>query len=1034
MQSLNSHLPGLSRKAEETYLENTIKIADQNLNKTKKELNQLSDDIQEMLDIYDTRDKEILTMWNNSVAQLSELKQLLLRSEKARLHPYFGRIDFYDTLEKQEEVFYIGRVGITNGTTNLIVIDWRAPVANAYYENALGLCTYQAPHGKSISIDLKRKRTYEIADDKLLDYYDSDIVANDELLTKYLAKNKKAVLGEIIATIQKEQNLIIRKSPRNNVIVQGVAGSGKTTVAMHRISYILYNYEQEFRPEDFYIIGSNHILLNYITSVLPDLDVYGIRQMTMEQLFTRLLYECWDEKKYQIAISDQGVDKKAAIKGTLTWFKDLEGFCNTYEKATIPCASIYLDANQFREEFHDGKSGIYDRRLKSEIENPKSGLLLLSRTSIENYIHENPLTSMQNKILMLNKRLYVKLENEFTGKQITYSKAEKRAIEHAFRNHFGPKLWKGSIFELYDSFLQEQAKKGYVLPFVKDSYDVYDLAALAYLYKRIKETDPIREAHHIVIDEAQDFGMMAYACLHYCIRGCTYTVMGDVSQNIHFGYGLNDWEELRKLLLTGMYDSFGVLKKSYRNTVEISNFAYKILQHGDFSVYPVEPILRHGNPVRVEKCNDGAALLNTAVETIQSWQADGLETIAIVCRNTKEAASVTELFKDKIQLNHGTLDEMEFQNGVMILPVSYTKGLEFDAVLLFEPTRKSYPTDDGHAKLLYVAATRALHELTVLHLGDLTGLIADPVSKDKQKQAVFDVPEIPAQKPIKKARPLPAKPKPVTSSKMPASKKQGNIAPPASVREVQVPAAMKNTALCYSFGGYPDSAKLRPSGHSRIDLAVRWVEQKKDGIYLRSNYGLLRISPITDRIIRITCSKGQDIAMVCHPAITALDTAKNWTTADSRASLSLKTDTVTVQAEKATGKLSFSDKKNQLYVSSRSKEPFQIDTVKKQTWCFFDWQKKEQLTALSTGTKGRLPLKNTAKYISHSGQPLKLPLLFSNKGYGIVPSCTGPVIFCGLSLYGTYLSTEENEQIDYYFIAGETDEAIYEQYAFLTNH
>ena len=132
------------------------------------------------------------------------------------------------------------------------------------------------------------KRTYEIEDAKLIDYYDSEVVANDELLTRYLAKNKKAVLGEIIATIQQEQNEIIRKSPYHSMIVQGVAGSGKTTVAMHRISYILYNYEERFQPEDFYIVGSNRILLDYITGVLPDLDVYGIRQMTMEQLFVRL--------------------------------------------------------------------------------------------------------------------------------------------------------------------------------------------------------------------------------------------------------------------------------------------------------------------------------------------------------------------------------------------------------------------------------------------------------------------------------------------------------------------------------------------------------------------------------------------------------------------------------------------------------------------------------------------------------------------------------------------------------------------------
>ena len=155
----------------------------------------------------------------------------------------------------------------------------------------MGKCSYTVQGEGTFPIDLKRKRTYEIAADTLVDYYDSDVVANDELLTKYLAKNKKAVLGEIIATIQKEQNAIIRKSPRQNLIVQGVAGSGKTTVAMHRISYILYNYADDFRPEDFYIVGSNQILLGYITSVLPDLDVHGVRQMTMSELFVRLLHE-----------------------------------------------------------------------------------------------------------------------------------------------------------------------------------------------------------------------------------------------------------------------------------------------------------------------------------------------------------------------------------------------------------------------------------------------------------------------------------------------------------------------------------------------------------------------------------------------------------------------------------------------------------------------------------------------------------------------------------------------------------------------
>ena len=149
-------------------------------------------------------------------------------------------------------------------------------------------------------------------------------------------------MGEIIATIQKEQNLIIRRSPKTNIIVQGVAGSGKTTVAMHRISYILYNYKDDFRPEDFYIIGSNRILLNYITSVLPKLDVCGIRQMTMEQLFIRLLYEDWDETRFSYHNIDK-TDAKNSIKGGTAWFLDLEKFCQNYENQSIAKEDIYME-------------------------------------------------------------------------------------------------------------------------------------------------------------------------------------------------------------------------------------------------------------------------------------------------------------------------------------------------------------------------------------------------------------------------------------------------------------------------------------------------------------------------------------------------------------------------------------------------------------------------------------------------------------------------------------------------------------------
>ena len=395
-------LPGISREEEERFLADTIEIAQENLEHIREEVNALSEETENfMLEANKTRDKGILTLWNNVRAQLKENQGWLVRAEKARKKPYFGRIDFRDLAEVKEESYYIGRVGISKSPTEPVVIDWRAPVASLYYDNGLGPGTYVVDSEKTYDVDLKRKRTYEIEYDKLKDFYDMDVVSNDELLTKYISKNKTQVLGEIIATIQKEQNQIIRRSPRTNLIVQGVAGSGKTTVAMHRISYILFNYAEEFRPEDFYIIGSNQILLNYITGVLPELDVYGAKQMTMEQLFIRLLYEDWDDKKY----SYHALDKNYGMgykKGTGSWFESLQIFCNEYEKREIPAEDIYLE---------------------------ECNTLLLPKERIQDYIRENPAVSMQSKRLMLNEILFARYENVMSGRYATFTEEERKELE-----------------------------------------------------------------------------------------------------------------------------------------------------------------------------------------------------------------------------------------------------------------------------------------------------------------------------------------------------------------------------------------------------------------------------------------------------------------------------------------------------------------------------------------------------------------------------------------------------------------------------
>lgn len=912
-----------------------------------------------------------------------------------------------------------------------MVIDWRAPIASVYYESSLGPCKYTVSSEGTFEIDLNRKRTYEIAEDKLIDFFDSDVVANDELLTKYLAKNKKAVLGEIIATIQKEQNLIIRRSPKTNIIVQGVAGSGKTTVAMHRISYILYNYADDFRPEDFYIIGSNHILLNYITSVLPELDVYGIKQMTMEQLFTRLLYEDWDDKKYSIHEVSKN-DSRNSIKGSKEWFEALEKFCWDYEEKSIPRDEVYME---------------------------KTGNLLVGKVLIDTYLHDNPLLSMQSKILMLNEIIYSKYENEVLGKEVKFPAKERSKLDKKYKTYFGKDDWKGSVYDFYRDFLLSQKEKEYDIDIPKDSFDVYDLAALAYIYKRIKETDPVREASHVVIDEAQDFGMMAYCCLHYCLRNCTYTIMGDTSQNIHFEYGLNDWEDLKKLILTGTYDAFGLLRKSYRNTVEISEFATEILRHGDFAIYPVEPIIRHGNAVRIEEYANVRSLISASVDTIKGWQSEGYETIAVVCRDEAEALKVSAELKKHIEIADDDIETAQFGAGVMVLPVAYTKGLEFDAVLLFDPSERKYPADDSHVKLLYVAATRALHELAVFHRGRLTPLIADPApsnrhqkefsaepltkAKEYEKQQLTEK-EIEEQKRVDGRRDMDEreyfgpsrialKPEQLTNKaeneKLDLSafvkKDRENqtqctatdMADKIKIKEVSKAAKKSSRPLNpspYAYGSIPDNDILHVKGHSKGKFAVKWLKKGKAHVEIATADGTLYVIPITPEIVRVIFVKGIGVKPQKTYWKQKADTAFKWVAKESKSLIEIQTEKLILRIEKKNGAIQYFDADRKLLVSENATEPRLLNNG--ECYTFFDWDKSEKLKSKGILATDLTDLTNKARYISFGGRQQRLPLVVSNKGYGIATASSRTALFCNIKMYGQYIYADGDTQSDYYFI------------------
>ena len=1058
MQGVGCSVYGTTRAEEEQHLSETIALARHNLKREKERITQLNGDIADIMEhVNSTGDKEGLFLWNNAKAQLREAMNNLSRHEKACKKPYFGRIDFCDANGRQEESYYIGRVGIARENMEPAVIDWRTPVASVYYENAMGRGIYTVSSEGTYEIDLRRKRSYEIEDDRLKDFYDLDVVANDDLLTKYLSKNKTEVLGEIIATIQKEQNRIIRCSPRTNMIVQGAAGSGKTTVAMHRISYILYNYADEFRPEDFYIIGSNRMLLNYITGVLPELDVYGARQMTMEQLFIRLLYEDWNADKYAVRSVDKN-DARNSVKGKMQWFSELEAFCKDYERREIPADPVYME---------------------------KTGVLLVGSNMIDTYLASNPLMSMQSKRLMLNEILYSKYENEILGKNVSFTPEEKKALEKRYRFCYGKDEWKGSLYELYRDFLLSQRQNGYDIDISEDAFDVYDLAALAYLYKRIKEIDPVREATHVIIDEAQDFGMMAYASLHYCMRGCTYTIMGDTSQNIHFQYGLNDWEELKKLILTGDYDKFCLLRKSYRNTVEIAEFATEILRHGDFSIYPVEPIIRHGAAVKIECIRERGALIRACADTLLKWKGAGYETLAVICREEKEAERVAKELREYVPIKDLIGEETTFGVGIMVLPVVYTKGLEFDAVLIFDPSEEKYPNDNGHVKMLYVTATRALHELAVLYQRSLTPLIATQAPKDKhmeefeadasqedeEQHRMITAKEALAQQKADGRREMqqrdyigpkritikPEKKQILADKAAPELAAQTQSAGAAGVqgqitdawngqsvkaqqggrkaagadkhRTVDADGVQKINESPYQYGEQPDNLALAVKGHTRPDVAVRWVKKTKTSLALTSRYGVLTITPMDDACVHIAFAKSGAEGTGEKTPKTISGQPVKWTAKESPSVVEVATAKLIVHINKKDGAVQFLGADKKPLLGERLTEPRLIDGT--ECWNFFAFGKNEKLKAKGILATNLMDLDKKARYISFGGRQLRMPLVLSKEGYAIAVDCDKTVLFCGIPVYGSYIYTEGQTDISYYFLNGGSTQKNLELYGAL---
>lgn len=671
-----------------------------------------------------------------------------------RNKPYFARIDFTPEGGKTDHL-YIGKTTLINSSTDVLVVDWRAPVASLYYDGRTGDAEYSCLDG-NIKGQLHLKRQFQIEDRTLLGYSDIDVTFDEELLRPYLEVGSDTRLKNIIATIQSEQNRIIRADLYRPLIVQGVAGSGKTTVALHRIAYLIYTYAQKFKPEEFLIIAPNALFLDYISNVLPDLGVEDVRQQTFEALAQTVLgkklkiQDTGEKLAGMLTLTEDrqsAAIKASRYKSSLEFRDAIDRYLSSREESFVPeahfCAGKFVLCSvsdirrMFLNEYHGEP---YSRRV-TFIKERLESVAETKRNAVLAKIDED-----RNRKIAALRAGEPDAETFRKKKQAIYSEYEEtvRDLMSSGKKMIKDYMKKWSLptaGQLYASFIADRQALGEFCSGVDEetldtivsgasalrkAAEYEDLAPQMHIQYRIKGLDKKLSARHAVIDEAQDFSEFQFFVLTEVLGCGSFTILGDLAQGIYWYRGTSDWQRCISRVFSGEC-SLLTLEKSYRSTVEIMEQANIILSkmRDVEGIKEAEPVIRHGERVRYQSMRDEKELLESAEKRIAELKANGMENIALICKS----ASSCELFHHKLKaalpgLHILSGKEDSYSGGVSLVPSYLVKGLEFDAVILLDA--HEYRIDDlFDIKLLYVAMTRAMHTMDIFYYGEKPELFCE---------------------------------------------------------------------------------------------------------------------------------------------------------------------------------------------------------------------------------------------------------------------------------------------------------------------
>ena len=560
------------------------------------------------------------------------------RLQKTKASPYFARIDFRPQGEELANPYYIGLYAFRY-QQQLYVIDWRSPVASMFYDFELGPAFYDAPQGHTEGA-LTLKRQFKITNGEMEYAFDSSQNIQDDILQQELAHTSDEKMKSIISTIQKEQNQIIRDEKAHTMIIQGVAGSGKTSIALHRVAFLLYRFRNTIKAQNVTIISPNKVFGNYIANVLPELGEEPIFEASLEDLALVQLEDGVDfvGSRDPLETDDPAWEQRVRFKSTVEFVQLMDDFI-----ARLPQLAFQAKNYEYKDwtvpaEWIQGRVDVYKR------------------------------FPLMKRLEMVADDIHSRLENEFLREE---EPPHRNRIFQALRKMLAMK----TTLSAYRAFFRQLGKERAKLykPFQKgvlEWNDVYPYLYLQAAFTGLQESQLIK---HLVIDEMQDYSPIQYAVLNRLFQ-CPKTILGDFSQSINPNcpYSL---EELHQF-----YEGSTLmrLEKSYRSTWEIIHFAKQIVKQADF-----QAVERHGPAPELLEFSTEEEELVEICRQVEAFHQGKYNAMGIVTRTNSAAKELYEKLKARgAEVELITPESSAFHNGATVLSIQMSKGLEFDQVLL----------------------------------------------------------------------------------------------------------------------------------------------------------------------------------------------------------------------------------------------------------------------------------------------------------------------------------------------------------------